>query len=68
MLRKLFSRQLRHLTAMPVGGAGGKERLDRRMKLGDLEVGRSIRTSTARNLAKDDRSNSQKSRHRDGGM
>ena len=39
MLRKLFSRQLRHLTAIPVGAAGGKERLDRRMEFGVLEVG-----------------------------
>ena len=45
-------------------GAGCKERLDRRMEFGDLEVGRSTRTSTARNIAKDDRSNSQKYRHR----
>ena len=64
LLRKVFLRQLRHLTAIPIGAAGGKERLDRRMELGDLEVGRSIRTSTARNIAKDERSNSQKSRHR----
>ena len=47
-----------------MGVAGGKERLDRRVELGDLEVGRNIRTSTARNVAKDDRSNSQKNRHR----